>query len=275
MPGDIDALYVTARRILLDALEALGIQRQALVLIGAQAIYLHTGDGDLAVAPFTSDADIALDPAALRDDPTLSAALEGADFERTGDIGIWAKRGLAEGVGAIVTVDFLVPESLGGAGRRGARLGIHGNRVARKAHGLEAVLVDKEQMTITSLEESDRRAFDLAVAGPAALLVAKLHKLHERIALSREEPKDALDVLRLLRATPTATLANKSKQLVADPRSKEITTEAMGYLGELFGRARARGSQLAAAAAEPLEDPDTITGSCEALASDLLRAAAP
>lgn len=60
-----DAVYVQARRVLLDALEALGDQRDALVLVGAQAIYLHTGEGDLAVAPYTTDGDIALDPSEL------------------------------------------------------------------------------------------------------------------------------------------------------------------------------------------------------------------
>jgi len=67
MPGVPDAVYVLARRILLDALQALGDQRDALVLVGAQAIYLHTGDGDLAVAPYTTDGDIALDPSELSD----------------------------------------------------------------------------------------------------------------------------------------------------------------------------------------------------------------
>jgi nucleotidyltransferase-like protein len=274
VPGEIDSLYVTARRVLLDALSALGIQRQALVLIGAQAIYLHTGDGDLAVAPFTSDADIAVDPSRLQDDPTLTAALEGAGFERTADVGMWAKRELAEDVRAVVTVDFLVPESLGGGGRRGARLGVHGNQVARKARGLEPVLVDKTTITISAFESHDHRRFEIAVAGPAALLVSKIHKLHERVAQRREVAKDALDVLRLLRATPTATLAKRIKDLLADPRSEGVTREALRYLDELFGRARARGSQLAAAAASPLEDADTIAQSCEALASDLLTASA-
>ena len=41
--GDAD-LLVAARSALLDALKALVEQRDALILIGAQAIYLHTGD---------------------------------------------------------------------------------------------------------------------------------------------------------------------------------------------------------------------------------------
>ena len=47
----INELYVRARRVLLDALEALHDQRNALILVGAQAIYLHAGDADLAIAP--------------------------------------------------------------------------------------------------------------------------------------------------------------------------------------------------------------------------------
>ncbi len=46
MPGESvppDPLYALARAVLLDVLEALGDQRDAVVLVGAQAIYLHTG----------------------------------------------------------------------------------------------------------------------------------------------------------------------------------------------------------------------------------------
>jgi len=37
--------YVAARRILLDALDALHDHIDSLILVGAQAVYLHTGDG--------------------------------------------------------------------------------------------------------------------------------------------------------------------------------------------------------------------------------------
>ena len=58
----MDELYVLARRVLLDALKALGPHREACVLAGAQAIYLRVGDADLAVAPFTTDGDLVIDP---------------------------------------------------------------------------------------------------------------------------------------------------------------------------------------------------------------------
>jgi hypothetical protein len=71
MPGDPDQAYVLARLVLLDALEALDDQRDAVILVGAQAIYLHTGDADLAVAPFTTDADVAIDPKRLQANPKM------------------------------------------------------------------------------------------------------------------------------------------------------------------------------------------------------------
>jgi hypothetical protein len=44
MPGEPDQIYIEARRALLDALEALRQHARAVILIGAQAIYLHTGE---------------------------------------------------------------------------------------------------------------------------------------------------------------------------------------------------------------------------------------
>ena len=46
MPGEPD-LYVRARRALLDAADALEAHLDAVVLVGAQAIYLHAGEADL------------------------------------------------------------------------------------------------------------------------------------------------------------------------------------------------------------------------------------
>jgi hypothetical protein len=73
-----DPRYVAARRVLLDALLALEPHAAAVIIAGAQAVYLHTGDGDLAVAPFTTDADLAVDPEQLASDPLIEAAMTGA-----------------------------------------------------------------------------------------------------------------------------------------------------------------------------------------------------
>lgn len=72
LPG-VDPTYVEARRVLLDALTALAPFGRAVIVAGAQAIYLLTGDADLAVAPYTTDADLTLDPSPLGDEPELGA----------------------------------------------------------------------------------------------------------------------------------------------------------------------------------------------------------
>jgi hypothetical protein len=50
--GEPDSEYVQARRVLMDALEALRPHAAAVCVVGAQAIYLQTGATDLAVAEF-------------------------------------------------------------------------------------------------------------------------------------------------------------------------------------------------------------------------------
>ena len=47
----IDPRYVAARRVLLDALEALEAQKQAVIVAGAQAVYLRTSEGERGLAP--------------------------------------------------------------------------------------------------------------------------------------------------------------------------------------------------------------------------------
>lgn len=68
-------ITIAARRVLLDAVEALADHRDGLVLVGAQAIYLYTGDADVAIATTTKDSDIALIPVRLPADPTLETAM--------------------------------------------------------------------------------------------------------------------------------------------------------------------------------------------------------
>jgi hypothetical protein len=61
MPG-ADDILVAARSALLDALIALGDHADQITIIGAQAIYLHTGTADVALAEATKDSDLVLDP---------------------------------------------------------------------------------------------------------------------------------------------------------------------------------------------------------------------
>jgi len=273
-PGNVDPLYVLARRVLLDALDALGGQRGALILVGAQAVYLHTGPAGLAVAEYTTDADLAIDPQFLSDDPKLEEAIRAAGFERSGtNVGTWLVKKSLDGKEVSVPVDLLVPEAVGGPGRRGARLGVHGNTAARKVKGLEAALVDKAAKDIAALDPADGRSFSVAVAGPTALLIAKLHKIGDRRSdEGRLKDKDALDVLRLLRATETAAVAAVWSKLLLDKTAGTVSREAVILLERLFATPGSEGSQMAARAAVSLEPEDITAASCAALATDLLAA---
>lgn len=68
--GSDDDLLVRARSVLLDALIALDAHRDSVVVIGAQAIYLHTGSAPVAVAEATKDSDLSIDLRTLGDDPS-------------------------------------------------------------------------------------------------------------------------------------------------------------------------------------------------------------
>lgn len=257
--------YVLARRVLLDALGALAEQREAVVLVGAQAIYLHVGEADLAVPVMTTDGDLAVDPGRLHDAPRLQQAMESAGFVAT-QPGSW--RGHSG-----VMIDLMVPEAVAARpGRRGADLGVHGTSVARQTRGLEAALVDRELHTIGALDPSDVRSFDVAVASPAALLCAKLHKIAERAGTKRAEDKDALDVLRLLRATDPAAVGERLAALTRDPRCGPVVAEAVEHFRALFATHESTGPTMAARAAFPAEPAEAISRSAAILAARVLRA---
>ncbi len=266
MPGAPDPLYVRARSALLDAAEALAPHLDAIVLVGAQAIYLHTGDADLAVAEYTTDADFTLGPGDVADSPLLADLLIDGGFTTREHPGGWLS---SDGI----YIDLMVPEALAGPGTRGARLGPHGKRAARRAKGLEAALVDRHPMTIGALDPTDSRSVTMNVAGPAALLVSKVHKISERTeSEDRVRDKDALDVLRLLQAATTAELAGRLRMLRTHPLSAEVTADAIARLEPLFGTVDATAVLMAVRAAGPEADAATIAASMAVLASDLASA---
>lgn len=81
--------YVAARRVLLDALGALDEHLDSLILVGAQAVYHHTGSADLNVPLMTTDADLAIDSTKLSDAPEIGGALRLAGFEPGPNPGHW------------------------------------------------------------------------------------------------------------------------------------------------------------------------------------------
>jgi hypothetical protein len=202
-----DPRYVEARRVLLNALDALQAHGAAVIVAGAQAVYLRTGASELGIAPYTTDGDIALDPSLLGDDPALEDAMRGAGFR------LWEPRPEATEPGIWVA----------------------------------EVVIDGEVVTITA-----------EVAGEAALFVAKLHKIHDRLAepaRRRVDDKDAADVYRLMQTTRAEKVAETMTSLRGHPTAGSPTDAALDLLADLFGRPNGDGV-LAAARALRLAIPE-------------------
>lgn len=271
-PG-ADDVVIRGRAVLLDALEALSDHRDAVVLVGAQAIYLHTASVPTGLAAATKDSDLVVDPRRLGSEPTIDVAMLAAGFDldlTTNQPGAWLS---VDGM----PVDVMVPEALaGGSGRRGMRVPPHAPQSARRAIGLEAAVVDNAPIDIVALDPRDERVFRVAVAGPAALLVSKLHKLGERKQdQNRLIDKDAHDVYRLLTAFATEDLAATLRGLAADDLAGTVTRVATTLLGELFAQSpSATGSLMAGRAEDLVGDPVFVSQAVSVLARDLVAALA-
>ncbi len=206
----------------------------------------------------------------------LDQSLTKAGFwhQKKDSVGAWVTHRVTEhDPRTVVCVDFLVPTSISpGKGRRAARLRGHDPRLARKVAGLEGALVDRDRVTLGALTEEDQRSFDIKVAGPAALLVSKLIKIDDRCDTPRQNDKDALDVVRLLRGVATSDLAERMLHVANDERSSEVACRSIDLLRSLFCRRSAAGIQMAIRSTFGLMDPDELAVSCELLASSLLQA---
>ncbi len=268
------AITIAARRVLLDALEALEEHRDGLVLVGAQAIYLYTGDADVAIATTTKDSDIALIPIRLASDPTLDDAMAASGFSHDRSVqqpGEWSSA-----IELDPPVELLVPAGLhAGGGRRGARIPPHSKHAARVVPGLEAAAVSYRQMTITSLEpDRDSRAIAIAVASPAALLVAKAYKIGDRATTSANRllDKDAHDLYRLLRASAPAEVVADLRLLRRDDVAGPATERALTWLREFAKTHESLIPAMAGRAEENVGDPEDVSQRTWALIQDVLDA---
>jgi hypothetical protein len=270
-PVTFSELAIVARRALLDAFEALEAHRDALVLVGAQAIYLYTGDVDVQVATTTKDSDLVIIPDRLGNDPLIAAALEGADFYRDleGHQGKWLS---ADGV----PVDLMVPQAYEDGTHRGARIPPHDKRDARRVRGLEAAAVDYQRSTIRALDQCDQRVVDANVAGPGALVVAKMHKIGERAteaqrgARDRREDKDAHDVYRLLSAVESTVVVSGIMRGLAAEISADVTAQAIAYLRDLAATPDGTLCVMAGRAESEVGDPEEVASRTWALVQETL-----
>jgi len=259
-----DRLHVAARKVLLDALDAAAAYRRSLIIVGAQAVYLRTEGSTLALAAYTTDGDIVIDPSRFPSEPALEITLQAAGFRRSGQPGSWATTILIDGREAVVEVDFLVPEAVApGSGRRSVVLDGHDHHATRRVYGLEAALVDHGPMRIAAIDPDDPRTVRIAVAGPAALLISKVHKIADRVESGRHErtpvDKDAADIYRLIQATSVDKMAGGFRLALSADVARPVAAMAQRRLDELFSRRAAPGVEMAVRAIGVAgESPDTI-----------------
>lgn len=240
-------LNVVARNVLLDGLEALEDHLPSITVVGAQAVYLRTQNAQFGTAAFTSDGDLGLDPRTLDDEPLIHERLKAAGFALLNDNqpGLWGRLEPVGGLVVPVELDLLIGERLAGSGTRSANIRPHDKMTARRVPGLETAIVDRSLMTITALDDSGR-SMKVHVAGPAALLVAKAYKIHDRLGNpGRLTNKDGGDVYRLMVGTPQREVMKSFRALVDDPLVGDVTSRGLKYLSEQFGGPAAPGVRLA------------------------------
>jgi len=129
---------------------------------------------------------------------------------------------------------------------------------------------------VGAVDPPDGRAMEGEVAGVAALLVAKAHKLHDRVESHQQRriaDKDASDVLRLMQATSPTEVGTTFAALADDAVAGKPTLDGLVYIEELFGR-RGRAGVLMAARALHLAMPEAAVETlCVAYTTELLAAA--
>jgi hypothetical protein len=260
-----------ARQVLVDVLRIMAPYREALTVVGAQAVYLRTGQVDLTDEAFTVDGDFAVDPdviARTDADKGLGELLKTANLDLESDSrgnvmpGKWQKV-LPETL-QVVKIDLMVAQLVGEhgpgkAGRRSYRPGPpHGKNDLRLAYGIEACHVDRDLLPIDAPDGTSVHAY---VASGAALLVAKAHKIHDRTAgpQRRQSNKDALDACRVMRTHDPDEVADRLRFVIAEhPHLSPSVTEGADRIIDLFRDDSAAGTRLLTAAMVEQPDPADI-----------------
>src|SRR5271165_3847500 len=120
---------------------------------------------------------------------------------------------------------------------------------------------------------ADDRHVTAEVAGVAALLVAKVHRIRDRLdtgRLDRLSDKDAADIFRIMQATRPAAVAGTMRTLIDDPMSAEVTLRALDLMRDLFARRAGEGVEMAQRALQLAVDPAQVATLCVAFTEQLL-----
>jgi hypothetical protein len=128
-------------------------------------------------------------------------------------------------------------------------------------------------MTVAALDLLDDRQLTVKVAGFAALLVAKAHKIHDRVASGRANrlsDKDASDVYRIMQAASPTAVAVTFDELLRDPLAGEVTLQSLEFMEELFARRAGYGIVMAKRALRLAIDEAQVETLCMSFATKIL-----
>lgn len=241
----MDEVLVAAREALLDTLDALAAHSAAVVVIGAQAVHMRAPGAPTQVPAATSDVDLGLRVAVLADQPLIEDALQAAGFTPDAKPGSDPQPG-AWRTASGIHLDVMVPAAHSSGGRRGARIGPHSSRAARTTVGIEGIAADVDVLMVGSLIPGSGRAIAAQVAGPAALLVAKVTKISERLEgpERRRVAKDAHDIYRLALVIENDEWRERLTAVMADPHAGPVAATARRNFDRLFGAADAPGFDM-------------------------------
>jgi hypothetical protein len=113
-------------------------------------------------------------------------------------------------------------------------------------------VADHDPMTIISLDPShDNRRIEVNVAGVVALLIAKAHKIADRLAdagrgrTDRLTDKDAGDVVRLMTTSRARVSRETLRKLLADPTVNGTAHAGATLLRTQFGTRAGAGVEMA------------------------------
>lgn len=237
---------VQSRSLLLRVLRLLHEQSEALTVLGAHAVFEQTKHiVELPGMDSTHDADVGVAPELLLPKPLLdhvmdSAGLEPASQSRPGVWGLKSEHG--KPLHERLTIDLIAPASVAGTGRRSATVGPHGRRSVSKTNGTELSLIDRQWLTIESFD-NNQPSRGCYVAGVAALICAKVYKIHDRLEPTefarnpkRFKTKDVVDLFRLFLTKNGAEVRRVFDQGLSDARLTEAISEGVSRLLKLRDR---------------------------------------
>ena len=230
--GDANA-YAISRRTLVDAVVALqALSPVGFVLVGAHAVHLRAPENELGLPALTFDGDVAVHPKHVPESRAVRIRLAEIGFDlRELQSGLYERPQAHVDVRRATRIDVFVPAAFEYAWSAEG----YDARAAMVQPGLEACLVDRSPMELTTLDDGGPQLTAIVpVAGIVALLAAKGWKIGERYEQGPEAfadvRKDIGDIYRLLRASDIAENAATLRVLGDDRLVRESVRTGVRHL---------------------------------------------